>query len=476
MIEPTFERLAEEKTRGIGTAARQTAFVKIDLDVGLAGAVAREYGVRVTPTFIFLLDGKKVRSPSLLMQIHRRNILHQIDEIKGADAAELRSQVNFLIHQAFPRECIALQTWMVLILGTVAHSHMTLSLPAIEALSLDPILFTQVPKLDAVLTKLTSFIDAHAVALPKIEIKETLTQSMIPFLKSRFGSESGSMLTATTTLLAKWSQTTVSLVGILELSELFPLVDMWRLAILDPGIATWCASQGSTQANSDPISALLTKAISGSEDSGAKPKPYILIVLRMLSNAFSSAALTRRLLSDATAAGERASLRTTTTEILIQTLLHEDPAVRTAAASLAFNVAAFIQKGRVENVRNGTVVEDSEDADWEVELISALIEAIGREDGSEEVGPYSSRLVSAVLLMGVLLMRFPNTVHRLTAALAFLLRLSPFYGNQIMPLLEVLQATAALKAKLGTGLSGEFAVGKKEVRKLILEVADKLCP
>jgi hypothetical protein len=69
-----------------------------------------------------------------------------------------------------------------------------------------------------------------------------------------------------------------------------------------------------------------------------------------------------------------------------------------------------------------------------------------------------------------------NAVHRLTAALAFLLRLSPFHDDQILPLLEVLQARAALKTKLGSGLSREFAVGKKEVRKLIQEVADKLCP
>jgi hypothetical protein len=261
----------------------------------------------------------------------------------------------------------------------------------IEALSLAPILFTYVPKIDAVLTKLTSFIDAHAGSLHKTELKESLTQSMVPFLKSRFGSESGPMPSATTALPAKWSQTTVTLVSALELSELFPLVDMWRLAILDPGIATWCASQGGTQAHSDPISALLAKGVSGSENSAARPKPYILIILRLLSNSFSNAALARRLLSPAIAAGY-ASMRTQTTEILIQTLLHEDPAIRTAAASLAFNVASFIQKGRVENVRNGTVVEDSEDMDWEIELISAVIEAIGREWGSEEVGPYSSRL------------------------------------------------------------------------------------
>jgi len=46
----------------------------------------------------------------------------------------------------------------------------------------------------------------------------------------------------------------------------------------------------------------------------------------------------------------------------------------------------------------------------------------------------------------------------------------------VTPLLETLQAREKLKGKLEKGGCGESGVGKKEVRKLILEVADKLCP
>jgi thiol-disulfide isomerase/thioredoxin len=53
MIAPVFEDLAATKARdGIG-------FTKVDLDIGLGSAVASEWGVRVTPTFLFFLDGKK---------------------------------------------------------------------------------------------------------------------------------------------------------------------------------------------------------------------------------------------------------------------------------------------------------------------------------------------------------------------------------------------------------------------------------
>src|ERR1700722_5277682 len=60
MIAPVFESLAEAKAGG---RTNKIAFVKVDLDVGMNGAVAREHGTRVTPTFIFFLNGQKVCWP-----------------------------------------------------------------------------------------------------------------------------------------------------------------------------------------------------------------------------------------------------------------------------------------------------------------------------------------------------------------------------------------------------------------------------
>ena len=61
MIEPLFEQLAHERTKaaGVGGGAG-VAFVKVDMGVGMSNMVASEYGVRVTPTFIFFKDGSKV--------------------------------------------------------------------------------------------------------------------------------------------------------------------------------------------------------------------------------------------------------------------------------------------------------------------------------------------------------------------------------------------------------------------------------
>ena len=91
--------------------------------------------------------------------------------------------------------------------------------------------------------------------------------------------------------------------------------------------------------------------------------------------------------------------------------------------------------------------------DWQVEMASAVLEALEREKESEEV------------------------VHRLAACLAYLIRLSPVHESQLAPLLDVLQAKQVLKAKLtkGDGWKSDGGIAKKELRQLVQEIADKLC-
>ena len=78
--------------------------------------------------------------------------------------------------------------------------------------------------------------------------------------------------------------------------------------------------------------------------------------------------------------------------MLVQTLLHQDRFVRVAAASLAFNVGAWVQRGRVARTKGGReeVVDgiraDEEDGEWEVELVSAVVEALAGEEEREDAG------------------------------------------------------------------------------------------
>jgi desumoylating isopeptidase 1 len=73
-------------------------------------------------------------------------------------------------------------------------------------------------------------------------------------------------------------------------------------------------------------------------------------------------------------------------------------------------------------------------------------------------------------------MKLTGLVHRLTAALALIIHLSPQYKDGIKPLLEVLQAKEILLSKLDSQLIGGKEITKREVKQLIQEVASKLCP
>ncbi len=61
--------------------------------------------------------------------------------------------------------------------------------------------------------------------------------------------------------------------------------------------------------------------------------------------------------------------------VLVDALLHADPGVRSTAGNLAVNLAGWRH-------RSGSEVVEVE---WEVEIVSALLEGIGREQ-DEEVG------------------------------------------------------------------------------------------
>ncbi|KAG2153005.1 PUL domain-containing protein [Suillus bovinus] len=389
MIEPVFEELAQSKSR-----ANDVAFVKIDLSVGMSNAVGGEYGVRVTPTFILFLDGNKTH------------------EMKGINAPELRTQVDLLLYQAFP-----------------PHPHTTLSLPAIEAIPLNAILSSQVPDLDKVLAKLTGFIDvapSWSGFVTKEATKQILAENIVPYLKAKESSSPPSIF------IEPWKDATISLATNLSAGELFPVVDMWRVALLKPAVCGWSATKVGPES---PILVLLSKA------EGA-PRNYTLTLLKMISNAFANTVIARELLL---------SSRSSIKDLAVAALFHDDVNVRLAAANLAFNMAAHIQRLRVDKARGNVEGDDvGENEDWDIEMTSALLEVIGREKTNEEI------------------------VHRLTASLALLIRLSPFI-EQLTSLLEVLQAQKILKDKLKRGGCGDTGVVKNEARKLIEEVAEKLC-
>ena len=66
-------------------------------------------------------------------------------------------------------------------------------------------------------------------------------------------------------------------------------------------------------------------------------------------------------------------------------------------------------------------------------------------------------------------------MYRLTAALALFLYLSPFHES-LDPLVGVLDVKENLRQKLVPGGCGVTGVARMDVRALVEEVSDKLCP
>lgn len=287
----------------------------------------------------------------------------------------------------------------------VAHPHTSKSLPAIRAISLDPILYTQVPNLQAVLTKAQSFVQSSTKMsdADKSISKHVLSDTIVPLLTTKFDKNNKNTFVNQSTVetikdaCAKWTETTVLVSKHLPETELFPFVDLWRLALVDNVVSSWCAAQSVTH-STNPVLALLEKpsvmlaASSGSVSS--LPKSYLLTFLRMLSNVFANIALARTVLDPVIRQPATSSNRQSLTAFLVPCLLHGDVGVRTGAASVAFNITAHYQKQRVEDQRarrpgQGESTGDDSgsgvDADWEVELVSAVLEALSNES-SEEVG------------------------------------------------------------------------------------------
>ncbi|KAM6500712.1 PPPDE putative peptidase domain containing protein [Amanita muscaria] len=401
-IEPLFNKLAEDKSmKSRDPTMKGAAFAKVDIGVGLGHNLAAEHRVTATPTFIFFLDGVKIQ------------------EIRGANSAELKTQVDLLLFHAYP-----------------PHPHTKLSLPLIQKISFNPILFTQIPSADAMTTKLSSFIDSAtwpaSASSSKAEVKAVISNSIAPYLKTRQTNGTQSV-NATTAMLAAWSQATALLVDSIPVEKLFPVVDLWRLFVLDPTTGTWTASLPSFDTH--PLTLLLTVA---HKQKMACPRNYLLTVLRLSSNVFANPPIAQRLVVGA--------YKDRLTVLVVQSLLHDDTGVKNASASLIFNLAVVVQSRRMrsmkgEEARGQGTVEMEEDEDWELEIITAVIEALNRETDNEEI------------------------VHRLTAALAFIIRLSPFLES-LQPLLQVLQFREVLEGKVR-----ENRWRNVEVRKLVEEVA-----
>ena len=225
--------------------------------------------------------------------------------------------------------------------------------------------------LDTVHDKLVYFIDATPSLENSKRIKDDLAQNVFPWLKRRYVENSEA--SPDDRIIAAFSQTIRALAANLPVASLFPLLDVWRLAILEPTIAP---------VTLDPLVEIMT---SSSESLSSLPRATLLTLLRLTTNALGSS---RSKFTWQLVTNERK--RTTLTSVLVPALQHSDRLVRVAAASLVFNVSARLQKGRAAKVRDETGEADwfVLDEEWELQLVRAITEAIAKEGESEDLGEF----------------------------------------------------------------------------------------
>ena len=300
IVYPAYDELAAD-------AGSKAVLIKVDLTD--AYEIGAKYQVRVTPTFMTFIKGEKE------------------SEWSGANEAQLRGNVRLLIQMAHP-----------------PHPHTLLRLPTLQRLHKTPVTYTKIPPIEKLIAKMGASGSDPAVGA----LKNFVTT------RQQSGAVEASLpdLPAVTSFISRSFQT-------LPPESLFPIVDLFRLALVDPRVSGYYAEDAGE-------SVFKILATVNRLDSSC-PYQLRIVTLHMACNLFTSTLFPIKLFSEPL-------YSTPLFQLVTSSLLdNEHPPVRVAASSLAFNLAASNHQQRVQGNAD-FLPEDSQ-----VELVASLLEAIARE-------------------------------------------------------------------------------------------------
>ncbi|KAG1457695.1 hypothetical protein G6F56_006553 [Rhizopus delemar] len=312
MIKPKFKELVEEKNG----QSNSIKVLGVLLDLSVAPD-AQRYPIRGVPTFYFYLEGKKY------------------SEFSGADYAELKSQLDILLFEAYP-----------------PHPHRRVLLKEIPHQPTVPILYTNVGKLDVIYGKLKEFSGA---SLSPTEDK-TLQESR-QFLEKKQSFD-----------VSLWSSLVDNLLDKLSCDQWFPLLDIFKSLLVHEQVSHFYTKHPEQLGR---VLELVEK----------KPnRATWIMVLRVACNLFKDSTLSTTHFTSNLDASYRLQL----TQLLITSLLSEDGQIRQAAASLAYNCSNNVSIERLKKEEGiWTGMAEQEDDDWIVELASAAVDALSKEKDEE---------------------------------------------------------------------------------------------
>lgn len=304
IVYPAYDELAAE-------AGNKAVLIKVDLSE--AYEIGAKYQVRVTPTFMSFLKGQKE------------------NEWSGANESQLRGNVKLLLQMAHP-----------------AHPHTLLRLPTLHRTH-KAVSFAKVPPIEKLIAKMGPSGSDPAISALK------------QFVTSR--QQSGAV-DAPLPALPDLSAFILKSIEILPPGSLFPAIDLFRVALVDPRFCGYFAEDPS-----HTVLSVLSK-VSGLDSSC--PHTLRIVTVQMACNLFTSPLFTPKLLSDPEYSTPLLQLATSS---LLDT---ERSPVRVSSASLAFNIAATNHLRRLSE-EHDLLPEGSQ-----VELVAGLLEAMGKERESKE--------------------------------------------------------------------------------------------
>lgn len=302
--------------------------VLIKVDISQAVEIASRYQVRATPTFMTFVLGEKV------------------EQWAGADPSKLTANVRLLVQMAHP-----------------AHPHAKLRLPSLQRKYEKPEVYSQVPPLEKLITRLGTIGEAAEV------------QELKTFIETRQGNPANAPLPD----LKSVSSFVRKTIGDGQTDNIFALIDLTRAAMVDARVSGYLAEE-------DAAGSLILTTITAVCDLGSDAAtPTKLTAVQLACNAFSSPLMARRLASEE--AFRAAFLRMATWLLLDESRVE----TRRGAANLALNILKPLHAAKLEDT--ATTVALPEDA--QVELAACLLEATQREEDVETL----KRLLLAIGLL-----------------------------------------------------------------------------
>ena len=304
ILYPAYDELAAE-------AGNKAVLIKVDITE--AYEIGVKYQVRATPTFMSFLKGEKE------------------NEWVGANESQLRGNVRLLIQMAHP-----------------AHPHTLLRLPTLQRPHKTPVTYTKVPPIDRLVAKMGPSASNPAI------------NALKGFVTAR---QRSGALDAPLPSLPDLSSFILKSVQTLPLENLFPLIDLFRVALVDTRFSGYFAEDPSST-----ILSILTKVI---DLDSSCPYQLRIVTLQMVCNLFTSQLFPPKLLADH-------ALSTPLIQLVTSSLLDTEHApIRVAAASLAFNIAAANHNRRIAE-------QDLLPESGQVELMASLLEAMRKEKESKD--------------------------------------------------------------------------------------------